>query len=144
MVVFSSIDKNFFSKLIDINNAYRITERLAFPRLVGSEGEKKAIEIVVDEFKNAGFESINRQEFYTSFHNFIYSRYIFLILGTGLILLGLSLYINPYLTLGLIGLALFLSFKALKTATSTKIKLSKNKNKNFKFITRVRNKYFNF
>ncbi|MFW9875884.1 MAG: hypothetical protein ACFFG0_22510, partial [Candidatus Thorarchaeota archaeon] len=50
---------NDFNELIKVDNAYRITERLAFPRLVGSEGEKKAIEIVVDEFKNAGYESIN-------------------------------------------------------------------------------------
>jgi hypothetical protein len=126
-----SIVKKSLDELIDLDNAYRITERLAFPRLVGSEGEKRAIEIVVDEFKNAGYESINQHEFKTSFHNFIYSRYIFLILGTGLIFLGLSLYINPLLTLGLIAIALFLSFKALQTATSTKVKLSKNTKNNF-------------
>ncbi|MFX1376548.1 MAG: M28 family metallopeptidase [Promethearchaeota archaeon] len=124
--------KKEFNELIDINNAYKITEKLAFPRLVGSEGEIKAIKAVVNEYKKAGYSSIYRQKFMTSFHNFIYSRYIFLILGSGLILLGLSLYINPFLTLGLIGLALFLSFKALKTATSTEMKISKNPNKNYK------------
>ncbi|MFX0082665.1 MAG: M28 family metallopeptidase [Candidatus Hodarchaeota archaeon] len=123
--------KKGYDELIDIDNAYKITEKLAFPRLIGSEGEVKAIEIIVEEFKKAGYASINRQKFMTSFHNFIYSRYIFLILGSGLILLSLSLYINPFLTLGLIGLALFFSFKALKTATSTKMKLSKYKNKNY-------------
>lgn len=127
-----SNEKNGLDKLTDVDNAYRITERLAFPRLVGSEGEVKAIEAVVDEFKRAGYTSINRQKFKTSFHNFIYSRYIFLILGSGLIFLGLSLYVNPFITLGLIVLALFLSFKALKTATSTKMKLSRNMNKNYK------------
>ncbi|MFX1277833.1 MAG: M28 family metallopeptidase [Promethearchaeota archaeon] len=116
-------------KLIDVQNAYRITDRLAFPRLIGSKGEKKAIEIVVDEFKNAGFISVNRQKFMTSFHNFIYSRYIFLILGTGLIFLGLSYYINVFLTLSLIFLSLFISFKALQT--STKMKLSRNKSNNY-------------
>ncbi|MBA7707777.1 hypothetical protein ES703_116659 [subsurface metagenome] len=128
----NSIDEKGSGKLIEVDNAYRITERLAFPRLIGSEGEKKAIEIVVEEFKNAGYESINRHEFMTSFNNLIYSRYIFLILGTGLILLSLSLYINPLLTLGLIALVLFLSFKALQTATSTKIKLCKNMKNNYK------------
>ena len=123
--------KKGFDKLINVDNAYRITEKLAFPRLIGSEGEKKAIEIVIYEFKRAGYESIKHQKFNTSFHNFIYSRYIFLILGTGLILLGLSLYVNPFITLGLIALALFFSFKALKTATSTKMKLSTNTNKNY-------------
>jgi len=129
---YNSIDEKGSGKLIEVDNAYRITERLAFPRLIGSEGEKKAIETVVDEFKNAGYESINRHEFMTSFNNLIYSRYIFLILGTGLILLSLSLYINPLLTLGLIALVLFLSFKALQTATSTKIKLCKNMKNNYK------------
>lgn len=128
----NSIDEKGSGKLIEVDNAYRITERLAFPRLIGSEGEKKAIEIVVEEFKNAGYEPINRHEFMTSFNNLIYSRYIFLILGTGLILLSLSLYINPLLTLGLIALVLFLSFKALQTATSTKIKLCKNMKNNYK------------
>jgi len=33
---------------LDVDNAYRITEKIAFPRLVGSEGEKKAIKIVLD------------------------------------------------------------------------------------------------
>jgi hypothetical protein len=128
---YNSNNEKGSNRLIDVDNAFRITEKLAFPRLVSSEGEKKAIEIVIDEFKNAGYESINRYEFKTSFHNFIYLRYIFLILGTGLILLGLSLYINPFLTLGLIVLAVFLSFKALQTATSTKIKLSKNMKNNY-------------
>ena len=126
-----SKEKKGFDRVTDVDNAYRITERLAFPRLIGSEGEIKAIETVVEEFERAGYTSINRQKFRTSFHNTIYSRYIFLILGAGLVLLALSLYTNPLITLGLIGLALFLSFKALKTATSTKMKLSKNPNKNF-------------
>lgn len=126
-----SNEKKSFNKLIDVDNAYKITEKLAFPRLVGSEGEVKAIGTVINEFTKAGYESINRQKFRTSFHNFIYSRYIFLILGSGLILLGLSLYVNPFVTLGLIALALFLSFKALKTATSTKMKLNKNMEKNY-------------
>ena len=127
----NSNDEKGSGNLIEVENAYRITERLAFPRLIGSEGEKKAIETIVDEFKNAGYESINRHEFSTSYHNFIYLRYIFLILGTGLVLLGLSLYINPLLTLGLIAISLFFSFKALQTATSAKIKLS----------TKIRNNY---
>ena len=30
---------------IDAEKTYEITEKLSFPRLVGSEGEKKAVEI---------------------------------------------------------------------------------------------------
>ena len=122
----NTTDKISTDKIFSEDNAYRITESLAFPRLIGSEGEKKAIEIVVDEFRKAGYNSINRQKFKTSFHNLIYSRYIFLVLGSGLVLLALSTYITPILTLGLLVLVIFLSFKALKVATSTKMKSSKN------------------
>ena len=51
--------------MADIDNAYRIAERLAFPRLIGSEGEVKAIETVVEEFEKVGYTSINRQKFKT-------------------------------------------------------------------------------
>ena len=94
-----SKEKKGFDRVTDVDNAYRITERLAFPRLIGSEGEIKAIETVVEEFERAGYTSINRQKFRTSFHNTIYSRYIFLILGAGLVLLALSLYTNPLITI---------------------------------------------
>ena len=39
-------DQAFSDKNFDVDNVYEITERLAFPRLVGSEGEKKAIKVV--------------------------------------------------------------------------------------------------
>ena len=71
---------------IDENNAYRITERLAFPRLTGSEGEPKAIEVVVDEFKKAGYENIHQEKFMTSFSNWIMARYVFFALAIPLIL----------------------------------------------------------
>ena len=61
---------------VDENNAYRITERLSFPRLVGSEGEQKAIKVVVDEFEKAGLE-VKRESFETSFFSWTMARYIF-------------------------------------------------------------------
>jgi len=116
---------------LNVDNAYRITERIAFPRLVGSEGEKKAIKIVLDEFKNAGYNSISQDMFRTSLHIWIYIRYIFLILGSGLILLALSFYLSPLLTLGIIVVDLYFSSRVLKVSTSTEIKLSKNERYNF-------------
>lgn len=79
---------------IDEENAYRITERLSFPRLVGSEGEKKAIETVIDEFQNAGYEA-NRETFETSFFNWIIVRFIFFPLAAILILSTYLLFISP-------------------------------------------------
>jgi len=118
-------------KDLNVNNAYRITEKLAFPRLISSEGEKKAIKIVLDEFRKAGYNSISQQKFKTSFHNWIFSRYIFSVLGSGLILLALSFYISPIITLILVVLKVFVSFKALSVSVSTEIKLSKNPKYNY-------------
>lgn len=116
---------------VNVDNAYRITKRISFPRLVGSAGEKEAIKIVVDEFKNAGYHSINQDPFRTSLYIWIFVKYIFLVLGSGLILLALSFYINPFLTLGLTMINIYLSSRVLKASTSTEIKLSRNEKYNF-------------
>ncbi|MHA2008183.1 MAG: M28 family peptidase [Promethearchaeota archaeon] len=114
-----------------VEGAYRITEKLTFPRLVGTDGEKKAKEIVIGEFQNAGFDDIRQDKFMTSFHNWIFIRYIFLVLGASLVLLALSFYLNPYLTLIFIVLEIYFTFKALKLAGSTKVKMCKHSKNNY-------------
>ena len=116
-----------------IDNIYEITKKLAFPRLVGSDGEIKAREIVIDEFKKAGYDKVEQDPFITSFHIWTLTRYIFLVMGAGLILLALSLYINPYLTFILLILELYFSFKALKIAGSSKV------SKNSRFVYQTEN-----
>ncbi|MFX1456154.1 MAG: M28 family peptidase, partial [Promethearchaeota archaeon] len=128
---YERISKKKFKMTLNVDNAYRITEKLAFPRLVGSTGEKKAIQILLEEYKDAGYHAINRDNFRTSLYNWIYVRFIFLVLGSGLILLALSFYLTPFLTLGLTVINLYISSKALKISTSLEIKLSKNENYNF-------------
>ncbi len=113
------------------NYAYDIAKKLAFPRLIGSEGEKKAIELVVEEFQKVGYDLIHREKFKTSFRSWIIVRYMFLPFGVLLILLALSFYINPWITLGLVGLNFILLFKALGLATSDKIIFAKNEDKNY-------------
>jgi len=125
------VDKNNSEKEFNVDNVYRITERLAFPRLIGSEGEKKAREIVVDEFQNVGNIPIYRDTFKTSFYNWLLIRFIFLITGSALVLLALSTYISPFLTLGLSIFAFYISYKALGISVSTKIKLFKNEANNY-------------
>jgi hypothetical protein len=112
-------------------NAYRITERLAFPRLIGSEGEKKAIDIVLDEFRKAGYDSIHRDKFATSFYVWRAIRFLFLPIGCCLILLAISFYINPWSTLIMIGVNAFVASRALGMATTSEIKLMKNEEKNY-------------
>ncbi len=126
------IDKNNTDTKFDVDNVYRITKSLAFPRLIGSEGEKKAIEIVVNEFKEAGYDPIFRETFITSFYNWIFIRFIFLITGSALILLALSIYISPFLTLGLFVLDIYVSGKALGRTNS--IKLSKHEIYNYETV----------
>lgn len=113
------------------DNAYRLTEKLAFPRLVGSEGAKKAREIVSDEFKKAGYNSIYKDDFKTSFYIWNAVRYAFIPMGICLILLALSFFINSWLTLGMILLNLYICTKILGLATTSEIKLLKNEEKNF-------------
>ncbi len=118
-------------KIFNEDNAYRITKRLSFPRLIGSTGEKKALEIVLDEFKKAGYNQIYRDRFKTSFFNLIVLRYAFIPMGICLVLLVLSFFINYWLALGLFLSNLYLAKKVLNLATTDKIHLLKNKEKNY-------------
>ncbi|NVM36284.1 MAG: M28 family peptidase [Candidatus Lokiarchaeota archaeon] len=124
-------DNHITSKIPNEDNAYRITERLAFPRLVGSEGEKRAREIVSDEFKKVGYNPIYKDDFETSFYIWNAVRYAFIPMGICLILLALSFFINSWLTLGLIVLNLYICTKILGLATTREIKLFGDEEKNF-------------
>ena len=116
---------------VNENNAYHITERLSFPRLIGSEGEKRAIQTVINEFQNAGYESIQREKFQTSFYNWILIRFLFIPIGMLIILMAISIYINSYLTIVLVLVNIFITFRVLKIVTSSKVKLMKNHSKNY-------------
>lgn len=129
---FKIIGDNFPNdKKLGVDRAYQITKRLTFPRLVGSDGEKKALEIVLDEFKKVGYNPIYRDSFKTSFYNLIVLRYAFIPMGICLILLALSFFINYWLALGLFLSNLYIAKKVLGLATTDKIHLLKNKEKNY-------------
>ncbi len=116
---------------INQDNAYTITEKLAFPRLIGSKGEKKAIQIVLDEYNKLGFNSIHQDKFKTSFYNWIILRYAFFPIGFCLLLSAITFYINSFLTIGFICLSFYIAYKVLSLATTSKIKLLKNEEKNY-------------
>ncbi|MFX0020933.1 MAG: M28 family metallopeptidase [Candidatus Hermodarchaeota archaeon] len=125
------VDKTFINMNLDIDNAYKITERLAFPRLVGTEGEKKAITIVSEEFKKAGYNPIYKESFKTSLYVWNILRYAFIPSSICLILLALSFFINPWLSLLLILLNVYICAKILSLSTSSETKLFKNEKKNY-------------
>jgi len=115
----------------DEDNAYRIAEKLAFPRLVGSKGEKQAMEVIIEEFKNIGYKDLYRDKFTTSFYNWIVLRYVFIPIGILLILLAISFIFNYWLALGLIIVIVFSAGKVLGLVTADKVHLLKDRNKNF-------------
>ncbi|TFG05446.1 MAG: hypothetical protein EU539_09320, partial [Promethearchaeota archaeon] len=115
----------------DVNNAYRITERLAFPRLIGSEGEIRARQIVAEEFKKAGYEDVILEKFKTSFYNWIFIRFVFVLLGIFIMVIGFSFFFNHWITLALIAIFTLFFIKSLAVGNATEIKLFKNDQKNF-------------
>ncbi len=116
---------------IDENLAYEITKRLSFPRLVGSEGEKKAIKVVVDEFEKIGYNTVNREKFKTSLYNWKMIELLFLTSGILYIVLAISNYILPILSLVIIALIVMCILKMCKISDSTNIKLMKRDKYNF-------------
>ncbi len=111
---------------IEEKNAYEITKKLAFPRLVGTEGYKKAVGIVEEEFQRAGYDSITREKFKTSLYSWNLSRWAFLPMSFLLVFIAYSVFINPWLTLIFLAVFLLLGNKGLKMISPEEVKLSKN------------------
>ena len=78
---------------VNENYAYEVTEKISFPRLVGTEGEMKAREMVAKEFEKIGYKPI-REKFMTSFHNWVVAQYAFIPIGLILLLMALTLYFS--------------------------------------------------
>lgn len=116
---------------IDEKNAYEITCRLAFPRLVGTEGEKKAIEITDEEFEKAGYKEVIHEEFKTSMYSWIISRWVFILFGLILIMIAVSFYFNHWITLILLGIVLIAGAKSLGMISPPGIKLSRHEKNNY-------------
>ncbi|MHA1689372.1 MAG: M28 family metallopeptidase [Promethearchaeota archaeon] len=115
---------------VNEENAYRITERLAFPRLVGSKGEKKAINIILEELQEARFKDIHREPFMTSFKLWRIGRIAFIPLGLLIILTSISYIIIPWLSLITSIITLLLLFKLLGITNAVEILLSKKEKYN--------------
>ena len=115
---------------IDENNAYEITEKLSFPRLAGSDGEKKAINIILEEFKKAGYDDVEREPFKTSLFNWKLAEYFFLIASIMIIILALSFYTLPLISFLISAVMLFSIFAFLRVISNSKIRLFRNDDKN--------------
>ena len=115
---------------IDENNAYEITEKLSFPRLSGSDGEKKALNIILEEFKKNGYDDVKREPFKTSLFTWKLAEYFFLGASIMILILGLSFYTLPLITILLSGVMLVIMFLFLGIISKPKIRLFRNDDKN--------------
>jgi len=115
----------------DENNAYEIIKRISFPRLVGSDGERKARNVISEELNKAGYDSIKREKFETGFYNLNFIRHLFLFTGILIVLLGILFYLNHLTTILLIFLMIIMIIKCHIISSSNEIKLSRNKFKRY-------------
>ena len=78
-------------------NCDTFIKKLSFPRLAGSEGEKKAQELIESELKDLNIDQYKKETFvYTTFFmNFLLRTYSFLI-GLQMIALIIMLYLNLF------------------------------------------------
>lgn len=110
-------DNNFKQKE---KKLMRYVEKFSFPRLAGSEGEKEAVKLTINTFKDIGYEENQIETLNFEFSTF-YSEDLIKIIGFMNIILIFTLllikYIYPYSAIitGIIFLSLFLSMlKVLK------------------------------
>ena len=116
--------------MLDEQNAYRITERLSFPRISGSEGEKKAVGIIMEEFENAGYSQIKREKFKTSLYNWKLAEYFFLVSSLMILVLAIVFYFLSIITLVLAVIMLVSMIKFLGLVNTPKIRLFHDQAKN--------------
>ncbi|HEY0089596.1 MAG TPA: M28 family peptidase, partial [Candidatus Lokiarchaeia archaeon] len=113
------------------NNAFNIIKRISFPRLVGSDGERKARKVISEELNKAGYDSIKREKFETGFYNLNFIRYLFLFTGILIVLLGILFYLNYLTTILIIFLMIIMIIKCRVVSSSKEVKLSKNEFKRY-------------
>lgn len=105
---------------IDEENAYEITRKLSFPRIIGSEGEKKAIETVTQEFKKLDFEPI-LEDFKTSFFNWIFMQIIFIPISAFILSMAIFMYYIPWVSFIFIVSILSIGIFSLRLAGGTTV-----------------------
>ncbi|TFG15626.1 MAG: M28 family peptidase [Promethearchaeota archaeon] len=111
-----SIQSDNFEK----NRLFHYVQQFSFPRLAGTEGEKKAVELTVKTFKEIGFDDnqIQKEPFeFSDFYSTTLIKLIMTVSLTCILILVLLVYIHPFIGFGLIGgmaLIVFLILRGLK------------------------------
>ncbi|MHA1383313.1 MAG: M20/M25/M40 family metallo-hydrolase [Candidatus Helarchaeota archaeon] len=105
---------------VNEKNAYEITRKLSFPRATGSEGEEKAKKIVIEEFEKIGYKPI-KEEFKTSYFNWVFARIIFIPIALIILLMAIFMYIEPWISLIFVAGILTIGLVALRLINGSKI-----------------------
>ena len=90
----------------DGNRIYNHVKRFSFPRLAGTEGEKKAVDLTVNTFKKIGFPEENIKKHLFQFSDFYSTTLIKLIMILNLLFnffLLFFVYILPIVTIIVVG-----------------------------------------
>jgi len=97
------IQKQLFNK----ERIYNYVKSFSFPRLAGSEGEKKAVDLTVKTFKDIGFkeDQIEREPFeFSDFYSTTLIKLIMILNLTFSLVLILFSYIYPFIIIIIIGI----------------------------------------
>lgn len=112
----TSAKSDFFNK----ERLFNYVKTFSFPRLAGTDGEKKAVELTINTFKEIGFneQQIEKESFeFSDFYSTTLIKLIMIVSLTSILILTLFVYINPFIGLILIGgmaLIIYLIMRGLK------------------------------
>jgi len=112
----NSNTSDYFNK----ERLFNYVKKFSFPRLAGTEGEKKAVELTIKFFKEIGFDEdqIETEPFeFSDFYSTTLIKLIMTVSLTCILILVFIVYIHPIISFGLIaGMALifFLILRGLK------------------------------
>lgn len=101
----------------DIKRLYEYVKNFSFPRLAGTKGEKKAVELTIKVFKDIGFKKEQIQKEHFKFSDFYSTTLIKLIMAINLtfsLFILMFVYINLFITLFIGGIMLIFVLLIIK------------------------------
>ncbi|UCC20737.1 MAG: M28 family peptidase [Promethearchaeota archaeon] len=104
----------------NLNRLIKYVDNFSFPRLVGTKGEEKAVELTINTFKEIGFSDTQVQKEPFEFSDFYSTTLIKLIMIINLtfsLFILMFVYINLFITIffcGIMAIVILLIFRGLK------------------------------
>ncbi|MHA1756916.1 MAG: hypothetical protein ACTSVV_09110, partial [Promethearchaeota archaeon] len=115
---------------IDGKRVLELVNKFDFGRFVGTEGEKKALELIKAELNKIEYDNIYEEKFQTSLYDWKLLKIILIFLLISLVLLPVSFYYNPYSSIVILIINFILFIYFIVVSLRKKSKLFKNKKKN--------------